>query len=366
MSYEPGKLGMAEGIALVLLSTLPPLVLSYWSMLIELTATAAWLVAILNSLIFIILFMALLFVMQRFPGDLHSATEQLLGVWGARVITTYLFICFFAETVLMLREFSEHTLLTALPGMNISFVIAWYALWTAIAIYIGMEPLARAALFATPFVISGVILICLLLLNKFDLYNLSPWTGYDLPVILQTGIMSTGAHLCAYVLPIMASSFPTITVIRRAAILGFGLSTFVRVTTLFVYIGVFSAVVGREKVLPFFEMTRLVYINRFVQRVDSLYIILWVVLGIAAIAISLYIAVHLLTRLFNLPSPRPLAFPLAFIGAQLALFPPNVVATIGLTVTATKTIYTFGVFLIPVILVVACLIKGKGHLYRAA
>jgi spore germination protein KB len=125
------------------------------------------------------------------------------------------------------------------------------------------------------------------------------------------------------------------------------------------FTGIFGVAVGREKVLPFFELTRLIYLNRFLQRVETVFIVLWVIFGMAAIAIDLYITIYLLTRLFHLSSMRPLILPLAVVVSQLSMMPPDSATTIELYVKADALISTPGLFAIPVILLLATLIKGK-------
>lgn len=359
MSYEPGKMGIAEGTVLVFFTTFTSVFLSVWSAFFDEAATAAWLSPVISVVIFIMMFMAMLFVMERVPGDLCEIAETLLGKTGARLMTLYLIAVFYGDAVILLRQFGENTLLTALPDVDMSLIIGWYALMAALLIYLGIETIARTAYVVLPFGIAGSVPVLLLLYDKFNVYHLSPWLGDGLSGVLHTGVLASGFFLAAFILPILASSFQNLSTIRTAAVLGLGMCSFFRTLTLFIYTGIFGVAVGREKVLPFFEMARLVYVNRFIQRVEAFFIILWVIYGIATIAINLFVASYLLTRLFHLPSLRPFILPLTLITVQLALLPPEIATAIELHMQASTKFNTLGVFAIPVILLVAALIKGK-------
>lgn len=360
MSYEPGKMGVAEGTAIVFTTTFTSVFLSIWSVFTEQSTTTAWQVPFITAVCFIPLFMILLFVMERVPGDLYEVCERLLGRAGVIVVTVYLIASFFMDAILLLRQFAENTLLTAIPDLDISFILGWYVVMVAIVIYIGIEPIARAAFIVMPLGLAGLSLLLILIYKKFNLYNLSPWLGQGLGVTLTTGISGTAFFFYAFILPILATSFQDRRTIRTAVLLGTGLVTFFRTMTFIMFTGIFGVPVGKEKVLPFFELTRMIYLNRFVQRLETVYIILWVIFSLATIAIDLYITIYLLTRLFRLASMRPLIFPVCIIAAQLAMVPPDIATTIELY-TKTHVLYaTPGVFALPIILLLATLIKGRG------
>ncbi|MDR3563431.1 MAG: GerAB/ArcD/ProY family transporter [Negativicutes bacterium] len=358
MSYEPGKMGVAEGMALVFTTTFTPIFLSSPAVYIDQAATAVWLIPLIAGLGGIAMIMVLLFLMRYVPGDLYEVSEQLIGRTGARLIAVYLIAAFFIDTVLTLRQFAENTLLTAIPALDITIAIGWYALMAATVILVGIEPIARATYLILPFGLPGIVFLLFFLHDKFDLYNLSPWFGAGLFPVFKTGIAASGLGIGVFILPVLAPAFQNLKTIRTAAFLGFGLSAVSRTVILFVYTGIFSVAVGREKVLPFFEMTRLIYVNRFIQRVESFFIVLWVIFGIATIAISFYIALYLLTRLFKLASMRPLTLPLAIVATQLALLPSDGATVLELSMLTNNGL-TAGLFAIPMLLLVAARVKGR-------
>ncbi|MDR3562118.1 MAG: endospore germination permease [Negativicutes bacterium] len=358
MSYDPGKMGVAEGMALVFITTFTPIFLSSPAVYVDQAATAVWLLPLIGGFCGVAMIMVLLFLMQYVPGDLYEVSEQLLGKTGASLITLYFITAFFIDTVLTLRQFAENTLLTAIPALDITIAIGWYALMAAVVIFIGIEPIARATYLVLPFAFTGLVFLLLFLHDRFDLNNLSPWLGTGLLPVIKTGIVASGLGVGVFILPVLAPAFQNLRTIRAATLLGFGLSAVFRAVILFMYTGIFSVAVGREKVLPFFEMARLIYVNRFIQRVEAFFIVLWVIFGIATIAISFYIALYLLTRLFNLASMRPLVLPLAIVATQLALLPSDDATIIELSVLTNDGL-TAGLFAIPMILLVVALVKGR-------
>lgn len=75
--------------------------------------------------------------------------------------------------------------------------------------------------------------------------------------------------------------------------------------------------------MPFFEMARLIYLGRFFQHIEAMFILSWVILGALAIAIHFFVVSYLLGRLLNLPVIRPIMPCLAMIMSSLAMIPDN-------------------------------------------
>ena len=121
----------------------------------------------------------------------------------------------------------------------------------------------------------------------------------------------------------------------------------------------FGYAAGREKLLPFFEMARLVYLSRYIQRIEAIFILLWVIFGVLAIAVNIYMMLYIVTRIFNMPSLRPL-IPLAvFIMAQLAMLPPDAGTTVEINNLVMRTFKPTILYGIPLLLLAALFIRKK-------
>lgn len=359
MSYKPGTMGVTEGASLAFAVGITPVFLSIWSIVLERAATGAWLTPLITGPCLLASLFALFHVMARVPGDLFAVVEALLGVVVARLVAIYLVGCFFTTAVLQIRQFAENTLLTSLPAVDITLALGWFGLGAAAAVYAGIEPLARAAYLVLPV---GMLLLFIglaALYDRFDIHNVMPWLGSGLPVA-RIGFETIGVFLATFILPILAPAFQDMRTMKKAALLGVGVATVVRSTALFVYTGVFSVAVGREKVLPFFELARLVYLNRFIQRIESFFILVWVFAGMTMIAVNLYLAAYLLARLFALPSLRPLAVPLVIVAIQAALLVPDLTTAIEISLVVEGKAQTIAVAAIPAALLAALQLRKRG------
>ncbi|TWH51860.1 GerAB/ArcD/ProY family transporter [Sporomusa sp. KB1] len=358
MSYQPGRMGMAEAIALVFVVTFPGIFLSLPSQTIENFGELSWLVALVSGLTTMAMLFLLIYVFNRIPGDLFYVSKQLLGRFGAWLISIYYIALFFSMDVFWIRQFAENTLITALPGINFQLAVGWYGLSAAVLVYFGIEALARGAYVILPFVIIGILTVFALLGSFYKPYYLFPWQGAGLAATIKQSAIF-GINAGALLLLVLASSFQNSRVLKAATIFGLGGSVLLKATAFAAFTMIFGKAVAMEKTLLFFEMARFIYLTRYIQRIESLFIILWVIIGILAIAVTLYIGLYLITRLGNLPTMRPLIPTVTIILTELAMLPPDVNSIITIERVMMNSYYDIGIYIIPLLLFAITMLKGK-------
>ena len=358
MIYQPGRMGMADGLALVLLAILPRVFLSAIMQLVEEAATAAWLTVIVAGTATLAALYVLIYVLSRLTGDVVDAAAYLLGRPGAWAVNLWCAVAFFANTVLLLRQFAENTLITALPALSLPGAVGWYVVGAAVVTYYSIENMARAAYLILPFAITGLLAVLALLAPFYHVYNLAPWAGLGWGNVITTGLATAGFDVGALVLIILGPSWQNARTLRGAAVYGVGGGMLLKALAMLVFTMVFGVAVGREKMLPFFEMARLVYINRYLQRIEAFFIVLWVIVGVLGAAVGLYITLYLLARLCRLPALRPLIPLLAVLAGEVALLPPDVASVLRLDTLAVH-LFTWGMYALPPLLLAGLVLKER-------
>lgn len=347
MSYQTGKMGIAEGIGLIFVITFVKVFLTLPAQSTELGAGLAWLSPFASGIPMLLSAIVLHYVYKWVSGDMYSMAVKLVGKWGARLIMLVYSSIFFSQAAFLMRQFAENTLLTSLPNAEFSFVIVVYALAAGLLVYAGIEAIARSSYLLLPFIIGSMIAILLLLSPLYNIYYLTPWQGNGLGRILQYGLLTAGVNLGALVPVILATAFQNFRTLNLCAIFGLGSSLILKGLFCVVYLMVFGVAFGQEKTLPFFEAARLVYLSRYIQRIEAIFILLWVIVGIISIAISVYIGLYLIVRLLDLPTMSPLVPVVLLILIELAMIPGDIVTTNEWEVRLLTTYYNAGAYFIP-------------------
>jgi hypothetical protein len=314
---------------------------------------------LLNGFAGLIVSYLLLYVLKTTGGDLYTAAESLLGTAAVRLIALYFAGAYLLEAGLLLRQFADNTLLTALPRLKLDLAIGWFALLAAAILYAGIEPVARAGYLYLPFAVAGMLAILALLAPQYEPLYFTPWNGPGLGTVLVNGLRNVGVNIVIIVPFFLARSFQNARTIKSSILYGLGLSSVIKSLTMAAYLAVVGPISGRETVLPFYELARLVFVSRFVQRIEALFILLWVVMGILAIAINMYAALYILGRLFNLPAIRPLVAPVMVAVASLAMLSEDIVSALTFYLGVQTTVYSAGVVVITLVLFVASVVRNR-------
>ncbi|MEN6412047.1 MAG: GerAB/ArcD/ProY family transporter [Veillonellales bacterium] len=360
MSYKTGRMGMAEGIALVFVLTIPRLFLTAPAEVVDAAGPIGWLIPLFSSITPLIAFWLLVYVLMQTAGDdLFTAAQHFLGPIVGFGIGLFYAVMFLLNAAILLRQFAENTLLTALPLLEFSTAVGLYVLVAAIVIYASIEGLSRAAYIILPFGTVAIIISLLLLFPFYNFYHLFPWQGKGLGTLFKSSILLSGANIGVIALAILAPSFQNLRTIKIAGLFGLGGVALLRTASTLAFVMIFGCGAGREKTLAFFEMVRLVNLSRYLQRVEALFILLWVIVGVLAIAANLYVGMYLITRLFNLPALRPIIPIVCLLIAQIAMIPDDITDVIQLAREFNIIYMNVGLYAIPFLLFIAAFIRRR-------
>jgi len=356
--YNSGRMGMSEGTALAFIVTFPSIFLSFPSSGVASAGSGAWLSEILAGFISGVLTSMMIYVLARYPGDLLSVTERLLGRMLAYVVGLFYFVVLFSFAILWTREFAENTMLTALSYADFPFVDSCYILGAGFILFAGIENVCRATYILLPFIITAIVLVLTGVVPLARPYLLLPWQGNGLISFIQPTLSLIGLSGGLSILTILAPAFQSVKTMKGAVLFGYGASAVIRTLSVATFTMVFGANVAMEKTLPFYEMARLIYINRYLQRFEALFILLWVIVGILAIAVSLYGALFIMAKLFKLPAIKPLLPAMTLIIAQIAMIPPDSNSVSVIELMLYPYVFAPGVIIISSALLIAAIVKG--------
>lgn len=323
MSYQTGKMGATEGAALVFIAILPRLTLNSFTIALAKHAQISWLYILINGVDVLLIAALFVYLYSKVPGDIYSMAVTLLGKPLSWVMMLLLILVFGGNAVLLIREYAENTLITALPDMDLQLSVLIYALSALVTTYLGVSGITRCSVLFMPLMIVTFLGVSILLYPFYIPYQLLPWQGNGLTDVFFDGILGAGYNVGFFALMVFATSYQNTATLRQA--FSRGLTTGVLLKTYFmvIFLLVFGVEVGSEKTMPFFEMARLIYLGRFFQHIEAMFILSWVILGALAIAIHFFVVSYLLGRLLNLPVIRPIMPCLAMIMSSLAMIPDN-------------------------------------------
>jgi len=291
---------------------------------------ACWLVLLIaGGLTFVGIFFSAQ-LMNYYPDkSIVEVSRVVLGPIPGFLVGIIFLNLFLLGSVLFLRLETDRILTVYLPNtpefaMSGALVIAGI-----IGAYIGLEALARTAKILIIFIIISIILPLIMAYNFWNWNNLFPLGGSGLVEITEGGLSMSGMYVEIIILAVI---YPSIKIASPRALWYPPLLTGVLVNTLVALFSllIFSIPALNETIYPVVQSARLIYLGRFIQRIDIFFAFFWMIAITLKFTFLFYATNVLLTRLLKLPYRKPFLIPLGIIVSSLSFIPNNIIESLHL------------------------------------
>lgn len=357
---KEGKFGLSEAIILLILSNMARIFLPYPRLLAELGGPAAWMTPIGGLAVALAGVYLMTLVLKKSPDStIIEITEEALGPVAGIAVNLVVVSFFISVSMLFTREFSEALIVSALPYTPISAITAVYLGVGLLGAYLGIEAMSRTARLTAPYIFGGTVILLISLSPQWNIHNLFPFFGTGPVQVFGLGAFSTAALteiiLGAILVQAMGGPEKFGKIGYRSMLIAFLLLSGLLAATVLT--------IGRdyamESTLPFYTVTRNIFLGRFFQRVEAVFVIIWSIIGGLKIALTLYGASVSLTRTLKLPDYRPLIWPLGLITFILSLLPPDMPTAVKLDSDFLRPFSLVPNYLLPLLIIAAYWFKKR-------
>ncbi|MEW9502428.1 GerAB/ArcD/ProY family transporter [Jeotgalibacillus marinus] len=318
-----------------------------------------WITLLISSLVPLTIGFVIIMLNKRYPERTFYQYSSLivgkaLALFIGLLMILY-FMTFASFAVRMMAEVVEGYLLEGTPVTILIVILLWLSLYLIVS---GMTSIARVFQIIFPFTVIIFIVIALMSLGVFELNNLRPVLGEGITPVLK-GIKPTvlsyiGVEIMLIIQAYMTDQHKA----KKVIFLGVIIPTLLYAMTVVMVVGVLSINGITNLTYPTiiliqtFELPELLF-----ERLDSLFLTVWIMQIFASISISFYAASLGLSQLFNKDIKRFIygLLPIIFI---LSMIPRNLnqLFWIG-DIVANVSLVLFGV--IPCLLLLISFIRRK-------
>lgn len=354
-----GHIGQRESSILLFVVLGTMLYLQFPSFMLLVGGPAAWQVAVLMTVLALLLFLPTAALFARFPGKgLSDISEQVAGPVVGPVLTLSVCLWLLFGCALTVRTFTETFKISILPMTPPSVLILVVLLCVVYAAYTGFEAIVRATQVIFPVILLGIILVLGLSAPRSNFTLTQPFWGHSPMETLLGGIRFSGMAAEVILLLVLGAAFRKHTDLRNSgliSILAFGVMS---VAVVLVLIVTFGSPDASQSPFPMFSLARLINLGRFLQRVESIFVLFWFLSAMVRVSALFHAAAVGIAGLLRLPYYRPLLFPMAILVMSMALMPEDLVTVLR---TERDWIRPLGiaVMMVPLLLLVIAKIRGQ-------
>lgn len=297
-----GLLENFECIATLGCMTIIPIILTLPTFSAHYFGTASFLYAVYSSIVAGILFFILFKLFSKYKNRDILDVAEIAGGKPLKYITGLLAVLYLmTAAVITLSEFNENVrniLFDEAPSIYISLL---FIITVLIGCLIGLKGIFRASTILAPFMIIGFIGMFFALIPSIDLTNFTPVFGNGISDLFVGGAYKISGYESLALLFLIA---PNVKNFDKTARNSFFMIAFFLLSAFFLIFGVMSYPSLTDNYLPFFELTKLISYGRFVQRVESIFVLLWLIATFIYLTIGISFSVLILKKIFNIKNSK--------------------------------------------------------------
>lgn len=358
---KEGTIGPAEVIILLTVSSIARAFQPYPRYLVETCGYAAWMAPLGGLVVALIGVFVLSQVLKKSPGNtIVEITEQACGPVIGITFNLVTAVFFMAVSAVFIREFSEALIIAALPDTPISVISTAYIVVGLLGAYLGIEALARTARLTYLYVLGGIAFLLLALIPQWNFNNFFPFFGTGPAAVFGLGTYSTAGITEVILAAVLVQTYGGEKQFGKIGSLSMLIGFTILMALMMTMILALGRNVATEATLPFYSLSRNIYLGRFFQRVEALFVIIWSIVGGLKIALTLYGASAVLARTLKLPDYRPLIWPLGLCIFIISLLPPDMPAAIQLDVAVLRPYALVPNYLLPLLVLAALWFRRRG------
>lgn len=358
------KFGNYEAMSLIILLLLTKIFYTSTSVVVKAEGTAAWYVTLISCFVGVFFFFLLYLLMKRFPGkNIMQIFEIVLG----KVIGKIIIICFSAYLLYYaasnLREFVEMIKAYNLPYTPPSVIIILFLGVSALIAYFGLEGIARVSKIVFIPILVILSLIFILAIPYYDSDYLKPYLGYSLQTTITTGVLRSSAYQEFFVLAIIINSIHGLKSFKKVGYTSIIVAGVTFSLNYIFYLMSFMYNMGSENLSGLFQLSRIIYFNRFVQRIESIFLFAWVITSLITVSAAFYFAISMYQNAFKIKNHRPIILPFVILAFIVTLLPKGISEVIDVNILFIRQYSLFFVYLVPVlVLALAVIMRKRGDI----
>lgn len=229
--------------------------------------------------------------------DIIDISEFVGGKTLKYMITLLIIVYFFSISIFTLSEFNENIrniLFTDAPASYISLLFIAAAFFGAL---FGIKGLFRVSAVVTPIIAIGFLAMLFSLFDNIDWLNFTPIFGNGIGKIFLNGATRFGRYESLIVFSLIA---PNLKNLNKTVGKAFALISFFIIISFFLLLGIIPYPTVTENYFPLYEITRLISYGRFIQRVESIFVLIWLVATFIYLTTAVLFIVNILKKVFKI------------------------------------------------------------------
>jgi len=314
------KIGKLEAIALIVMISMNQIFLNLSNIIIVNTGTSAWINVIVISIVSIVFCLLISKLFKPFPVHDIVDVSEYLGKKILKTIIGILYILFFIFiSAIVLRYLTNSLKLIYFEKSPLIFLLILFLIPVVFALRLGIKPISRVNLIFIPIVLISMIIILFSTSIYFIPQRIFPILGFGTNETFLIGLNNIFAFSAFAYLYFLMPLLKNPEDFKKVALSSIIISTIYIFLSVICLIMMFPFISFTDEMLSIYLLTRLIEFGKFFQRVDAIFVLIWILSAFSFLAITIELANRILKKLVNLKTHKELSYSICAIIFSLAL-----------------------------------------------
>lgn len=318
------KIGTLEAIMLILIVIVTHTISSLPRETLVLTKSATIINLVFVSFLAILFSYLLVRLMKNFAGcDIIDISEYLGGKVLKNIIGIIFIFYFLFSSSILIRNFCESIKIIYYPMTNIIFILSLFVIAICTANRLDFNASLKTNLLIIPLVLASIIFLFFANMNKFVPQRAFPIFGdglFNTFILGLTNLSAFGGITFLYFLPPYLKEPQKM---KKIALISIGLSGIYLIFCVATLLFMFSFFINTNEITPLYNATRYIEFGSFFQRLESVFLLIWILAFACYVSISSKFAMGIFKKLTNIETKKPLIDMFGLLILGITLIPKN-------------------------------------------
>lgn len=313
--FPDGHIDWIEAAAIIVAYTIAKAFLVFPERMVRDGITAGWTIPIFSALVSILWLYPLVLLLESHPGkNLVEITGLVAGRTAAILFGMIYGIYILGIGATVSREIASALNVVVLPLTPTTALMIIGLIVSLYIAYQGVEVLGRLCAIHAVGTIAVMVLLSLMSSRSWDARQFFPLLGPGAGRLGAAYIVRQSIYGEVLGLGIVGAYLRNPREeTGKAARWSLGASAFALTLTALTVGMVFPYPALVRVAVPFLRISRYIFIGRFLQRLDALFVVVWLGVGVMKTAVGHYLGAVTLATTFNLKTYKPLIAPIAVV-----------------------------------------------------
>lgn len=320
------KIGLVEAIGLISIMIINNIIINAPKEIIQVVGTSSWLNVIYISIIVIFIVTILCTLFKKFTEyDLLDICDFLGGKTLKTIIGILYISLLVISSILLLKNTCEILKLIYFKKSPLIFIALFFLVSAIISNNFSIKVLCKVNLIILPLLILSIFVILLSSMKNFIPQLIFPILGYGAKQTFLTGLTNltsfSGILYLFFINPFLNKNGDFKKVSLFSVILS-GICLFLSVISLILSL-TFTLKSGED--FPLYLLARSVEYGRFLQRVDAIFIFIWIISSISYLSFNIFFSLYIFKKLTNLSDTGAVKYAYGLFLLTLVIIPSTYV-----------------------------------------